>query len=103
VFSQASIDYLQAHAYTVVLWNAVPRDWLDRDWMKAALEQCLAQPWTLMVLHDDFTRALPALERFLPAVTAAGARFRQDFPAECVILRRGRPVGPIDHLIAPAI
>jgi hypothetical protein len=56
-----------------------------------------------MVLHDDFTRALPALERFLPAVTAAGARFRQDFPAECVILRRGRPVGPIDHLIAPAI
>ena len=103
VFSQASIDYMQAHAYTVVLWNAVPRDWLDRDWMKTALEQCLAQPWTLMVLHDDFTRALPALERFLPAVEAAGARFRQDFPPECVPLQRGCRVGQLDHLISPAI
>jgi hypothetical protein len=71
--------------------------------MRTALEQCLSQPWTLMVLHDDFTRALPALERFLPAVADAGARFRQDFPPECVPLRRGRTVGPLDHLIAPGI
>ena len=100
VFSRASIEFMQANAYTVVLWNAVPRDWLDRDWMKTALEQCLSQPWSLMVLHDDFTRALPALERFLPAVKEAGARFRQDFPPACVPLHQGHIVGPLDHLIA---
>ena len=101
VFSRASIEFMQANAYTVVLWNAVPRDWLDRDWMKTALEQCLSQPWSLMVLHDDFTRALPALERFLPAVKEAGARFRQDFPPACVPLHQGHLIGPLDHLTAP--
>lgn len=101
VFSRASIEFMKANAYTVVLWNAVPRDWLVRDWMKTALEQSLSQPWSLMVLHDDFTRALPALERFLPAVKEAGARFRQDFPPACVPLHQGHLVGPLDHLIAP--
>jgi peptidoglycan/xylan/chitin deacetylase (PgdA/CDA1 family) len=102
VFSRASIEYMQANAYTVVLWNAVPRDWLDREWMQTALEQCLSQPWSLMVLHDDFTRALPALERFLPAVKAAGARFRQDFPPACVPLHQGHIVLPLDNLTAPS-
>jgi peptidoglycan/xylan/chitin deacetylase (PgdA/CDA1 family) len=101
VFSRAAVDYLRANAYTVVLWNAVPRDWVDRDWMETALEQCLSQPWSLMVLHDDFTRALPALERFLPAVSQAGGRFRQDFPPACVPLHRGHAVLPMEPLIAP--
>jgi peptidoglycan/xylan/chitin deacetylase (PgdA/CDA1 family) len=101
VFSRASIEYMQAHAYTVVLWNAVPRDWMDRDWMETALEQCLSQPWSLMVLHDDFSRALPGLQKFLPAVKAAGARFRQDFPPECVPMRQGRVVFPLDQLTRP--
>jgi peptidoglycan/xylan/chitin deacetylase (PgdA/CDA1 family) len=101
VFSRASLEYLRENAYTVVLWNAVPRDWLNRDWMQTALDQCLAQPWTLMVLHDDFTRALPALERFLPAAKAAGARFRQDFPPACVPMRRGLLLLPLDPLTTP--
>jgi peptidoglycan/xylan/chitin deacetylase (PgdA/CDA1 family) len=101
VFSRAALEYLRANAYTVVLWNAVPRDWLDRDWTQTALEQCLAQPWTLMVLHDDFTRALPALEQFLPAVKAAGARFRQDFPPACVPMRQGHILLPLDPLTSP--
>jgi peptidoglycan/xylan/chitin deacetylase (PgdA/CDA1 family) len=101
VFSRASLAYLRENAYTVVLWNAVPRDWLNRDWMQTALDQCLAQPWTLMVLHDDFTRALPALERFLPAAKAAGARFRQDFPPACVPMRRGLLLLPLDPLTTP--
>jgi peptidoglycan/xylan/chitin deacetylase (PgdA/CDA1 family) len=101
VFSRASLEYLRENAYTVVLWNAVPRDWLNRDWMQTALDQCLAQPWTLMVLHDDFTRALPALERFLPAAKAAGARFRQDFPPACVPMRRGLLRLPLDPLTTP--
>jgi peptidoglycan/xylan/chitin deacetylase (PgdA/CDA1 family) len=101
VFSRAALEYLRANAYTVVLWNAVPRDWLDRDWMQTALDQCRSQPWTLMVLHDDFTRALPALERFLPAVKSAGARFRQDFPPACVPMRNGHVLQPLDHITSP--
>ena len=75
VFSRASIEFMQENAYTVV-------------------------PWSLMVLHDDFTRALPALERFLPAVKEAGAKFRQDFPPACVPLHQGHIVGPLNHLVA---
>ena len=103
VFSRASIEYMKANAYTVVLWNAVPRDWMDTNWMQTALEQCAGQPWSLMVLHDDFTRALPALKEFLPAVKRAGARFRQDFPPECVPLHQGHVVLPLDHLTAASV
>ena len=102
VFSRASLEYMRAQAFTIVLWNAVPRDWLDREWVKTALAQATSQPWSLMVLHDDFTRALPALERFLPEVEKAGARFRQDFPPACIPMRRGEVTGPLDHLTAPA-
>lgn len=103
VFNRPVLEYMQAHAYSIVLWNAVPRDWLDREWVETAVMQCLSQPWSLMVLHDDFTRALPALEGFLPRVKALGARFRQDFPPACVPLHRGQLVRPLDHLLAPAI
>lgn len=103
VFSRAAVEYMKANAFTVVLWNAVPRDWVDTNWMETALQQCLSQPWSLMVLHDDFKRALPALKEFLPAVKNAGARFRQDFPPACVPLHRGHAVLPMEHLIAPAI
>jgi peptidoglycan/xylan/chitin deacetylase (PgdA/CDA1 family) len=103
VLSHAAIDYMKAHAFTMVLWNAVPRDWLDREWMHTALAQCASQPWSLMVLHDDFARALPALKDFLPAVKAAGAQFRQDFPADCVPLHQGHLRQPLDSLTSPDI
>lgn len=103
VLSHAAIEYMKANAYTMVLWNAVPRDWIDRDWTQTALDQCASQPWSLMVLHDDFTRALPALETFLPAVKRAGARFRQDFPRECVPLHQGHVMAPLDYLTASRI
>jgi peptidoglycan-N-acetylglucosamine deacetylase len=100
VLNREAAEYLQTEAFTIVLWNAVPRDWDRSDWVDVALEQVKARPWSLMVLHDKYGRVLPGLEEFLPRVVAAGARFRQDFPEECVAMRRGHPAPTLDKLIA---
>ena len=93
-------EYLKAERFTIVFGNACPRDFEFYDWVPRALEQCAERPWTLMVLHDLPGMAWPNLERFLPLALEAGARFRQDFPPECVPLQRGTVTAPIDHLIA---
>ena len=100
VFNRRVVEYMQRERYTVVLWNAVPRDWQTSQWVEIALEQCAARPWSLMVLHDKHGRVLPGLERFLPLVREAGARFRQDFPPECLVMRRGEVTPAIEPLIA---
>ena len=77
---------------TCVLWNAIPRDWADPDgWAEVALEQCLAQPRTLLVLHDLPTGAMRHLGGFI-AACAGTAAFRQEFPARVRAdpARRGR-------------
>jgi len=95
------VNYLRKHRYTCVLWNAIPRDWSDPDgWVARALDQCRAQAWSLMVLHDLPTGAMRQFERFLDGAEAAGARFRQDFPPDCVPIRRGEPMLPIDGLVS---
>ena len=99
VLNPLVFEYLKAGGFTVVFWTAIPRDW-EGDWVDRALAQCAGRPWTLMVIHDRPGCALPGLETFLPKVLAAGARFRQDFPPECVPMRRGRVLTPMDHLIA---
>lgn len=100
VFNRRVLDYLQAERYTVVLWNAVPRDWQTSAWVEIALEQCRARPWSLMVLHDMYGRCLPGLERFLPMARDAGVTFRQELPVECLPMRRGEILQPLDDLIA---
>jgi peptidoglycan/xylan/chitin deacetylase (PgdA/CDA1 family) len=101
VFNRRVVEYLEAERYTVVLWNAVPRDWQTPTWVDIAIEQCRARPWGLMVLHDAYGRALPGLERFLALARDAGVRFRQDFPPECLAMTRGVPAPLLDPLIAP--
>jgi hypothetical protein len=84
-----------------VLWNAIQRDWDDPDsWTERALDQCSRQPWTLMVLHDLPTGAMDHLERFLDRAEAAGARFRQDFPPQCVPIRSGEIALPINDYVS---
>ena len=100
VLNRLALEYLQAERYTVVLWNALPRDWVDAEWVERAVEQCSHRPWSLMVLHDREGRAIPGLERFLPRALEMGARFRQEFPDECVPIRRGVLQSPVDHLVA---
>ena len=95
------VDHLVRNKHSCVLWNAIPRDWEDPDgWADRALGQCRAQPWTLLVLHDLPTGAMAHLERFLDCVTTNGARFRQDFPPQCVPLRNGEIALPIQSYVS---
>jgi len=95
------VDYLVRNRHSCVLWNAIPRDWNDPDgWADRALDQCRSQPWTLMVLHDLPSGAMDHLESFLDRAERSGARFRQDFPPECVPIRAGEIVLPIKSYIS---
>jgi peptidoglycan/xylan/chitin deacetylase (PgdA/CDA1 family) len=103
------VDHLAAGGYSCVLWNAIPRDWDDPDgWIERALEHCRVQAWSLMVLHDLPTGAMRHLETFLDRARDAGARFRQEFPPDCVPIRAGKielPIAPyvstIEENVAP--
>ncbi len=96
LLNAAAVEILKSEKMTCVLWNCVPRDWEDpRGWAEVALAQCLAQPWSLLVLHDLPTGAMGRLKIFIDRVLDHGGRFRQDFPPQCVPLLRGEPVGPL--------
>ena len=101
LFKRAAVRHLQDQRYTCVLWNSVPGDWRDVDgWVDIAIDHCLSQPWTLMVLHDLPTGAMAHLDRFLDRVVDLGAQFRQEFPPDCVPIRRGLVVSPIDPYVS---
>jgi peptidoglycan/xylan/chitin deacetylase (PgdA/CDA1 family) len=95
-----ALDYLIAGRYTCVLWNAIPGDWRSpQAWVQAALDQCRALDWALVVLHDLPTGAMDHLERFIALARDDGAIFTQEFPPACVPLVQGRLVGPIDDYV----
>ena len=97
----AVVEHLTRNRHSCVLWNSIPRDWDDPDgWTDRALDQCSRQPWTLMVLHDLPTGAMDHFERFLDRAEAAGARFRQDFPPQCVPIRNGEIALPINDYVS---
>lgn len=90
LLSRPVLDFLKAGAYTCVLWNVIPRDWAEPDiWPENAMALMRPLPWSLVVIHDLPTGAMDQLPRFIAMVRAAGGRFRQDFPADCVPLRSG--------------
>jgi peptidoglycan/xylan/chitin deacetylase (PgdA/CDA1 family) len=96
----AAVQVLKNEKMTCVLWNAIPRDWEDpRGWAEVALAQCLAQPWTVLVLHDLPTGAMGRLKIFIDRVLDHGGRFRQDFAPQCVPILRGEPVRPLEPYV----
>jgi peptidoglycan/xylan/chitin deacetylase (PgdA/CDA1 family) len=100
LLSRAAVDYLEAGRFSCVLWNAIPRDFADPDgWVERALDQCRAQPWTLIVLHDLPNGAMRHLDLFLQSAADLGARLRQDFPPDCVPIVDGVVVRPLDGLV----
>ena len=100
LLSASAVEVLKKEKMTCVLWNAIPRDWEDpRGWAELAMAQCLAQPWTLLVLHDLPTGAMGRLKIFIERVRDHGGTFRQDFPPGCVPLRRGEAVGDLTPYI----
>jgi len=103
LLNEAAVQVLTSEKMTCVLWNAIPRDWEDpRGWAEVALAQCLAQPWTLLVLHDLPTGAMGRLKIFIERVRDHGGRFRQDFPPECVPILRGEARAPLEPYLSPA-
>ncbi len=104
LLSAEAAAHLAAHGHTVVLWSAVPGDWHDPDgWPDRALAQCAATPRPLLVLHDIPGAALAQLDGFLGRLADAGARFRQDFPEDAVVMRRGIPAAGFSACVTAAI
>jgi peptidoglycan/xylan/chitin deacetylase (PgdA/CDA1 family) len=100
LLNKAALEILKKERFTCVLWNAVPRDWKHpHGWVDVALAQCRAQAWTLLVLHDLPNGAMDHLAEFIERSRAAGARFVQDFPPECVPLVRGEAVAPLEPYV----
>jgi peptidoglycan/xylan/chitin deacetylase (PgdA/CDA1 family) len=101
LLNQEALDVLQQEKMTCVLWNAIPRDFENPDgWVDVAVAQCLAQPWTLLVLHDLPNGAMKHLDLFLIALQDKGAHFRQDFPADCVPMRQGKVIRAIGSYVS---
>ena len=100
LLNPAVVDRLKAGGYTCVLWNSVPRDWLDPEgWLDRALADCQSRDWTLLVLHDIPTGAMAHLEEFIVRQQRAGFEFTQEFPPDCVPILDGKVVLPLDGYV----
>lgn len=101
LLSPRAVDHLVAGGYTCVLWTAVPGDFEDHDgWPERAMRQIGQRDHALLVLHDAVPPAMRHLDRFLARLRDAGHSFRLDPPDDCVPIRRGRLVGPLDGLVS---
>ncbi|EHM03172.1 polysaccharide deacetylase [Acetobacteraceae bacterium AT-5844] len=103
LLSGGALRYLRNGGYTCVLWNAVPGDFHDPDgWVETALTLCADPAPAALVLHDLPNGAMRHLDRFLGMLLDRGTRFVQDFPADCILLRRGHAVRPLaNYVTAP--
>jgi peptidoglycan/xylan/chitin deacetylase (PgdA/CDA1 family) len=91
------VKELVSRRYTTVLWNCVPGDWRDPEgWVTTALRQCRSIDWSLLVLHDQPSGAMKHLDRFLTELKESNATIVQEYPDDCVPIREGRIVGPIE-------
>lgn len=100
LLNSAVVERLKAGAYTCVLWNSVPRDWVDPEgWLARALADCQSRDWSLVVLHDIPTGAMRHLDEFLTRLKAAGFEFMQQFPPDCTPIVHGQVVLPLDPYV----
>jgi peptidoglycan/xylan/chitin deacetylase (PgdA/CDA1 family) len=100
LLSRAALELLQKRKYTCVLWSNVPGDWKDQDgWVDRGISEAASRDWTVVVIHDVENAALPRLPEFLDRLDSQGIEFRQDFPDEVVITRRGEVVSPLGFQI----
>ncbi len=103
LLTRRAVDYLVAHRYSCIVWNSVPRDWIDPDgWAARALADAATRPHTLLVLHDIPNACLAALPGFIDAARAAGFELVADAPPDCAPIVDGRVVGNLDELVAAA-
>jgi peptidoglycan/xylan/chitin deacetylase (PgdA/CDA1 family) len=100
LLSPEAAAHLQHRGYTCVLWNSVPRDWVDpATWPATALADLDRRPHTLLVLHDIVGACLDQLDAFLRAAMSRGHEITNELPAECVPIRAGAVVGDLRDLV----
>ncbi|MEP7353253.1 MAG: polysaccharide deacetylase family protein [Acidobacteriota bacterium] len=100
----AVAERLASRGYSTVLWNCVPGDWRDPEgWVDTALQQIKTRDWSLMVLHDQPSGAMKHLDRFLTALKDANVPIAQEYPDDCVPMREGRIVSPMEPWTSPRI
>jgi peptidoglycan/xylan/chitin deacetylase (PgdA/CDA1 family) len=100
LLSRAALQQLQKGKYTCVLWSSVPGDWKDQDgWVDRCLSEVALRDWTVVVLHDVENASLPRLPEFLDRLDSLGMEFRQDYPEDVVMTRRGELVSPLTSQI----
>jgi peptidoglycan-N-acetylglucosamine deacetylase len=100
LLSREARDLLVAGRYTCVLWNALPRDWVDPDgWVDRAMAQIAERAHSLVVLHDLPTGAMRHLPAFLDRLLSGGVRIVQDIPADCLAIVGGVPTDYCDGCV----
>jgi peptidoglycan/xylan/chitin deacetylase (PgdA/CDA1 family) len=100
LLSRAALQLLQNGRYTCVLWSSVPGDWKDQGgWVDRCMADLAGRDWTVIVLHDVENAALPRLPEFLDRLESLGIEFRQEFPDDVVIVRRGEAIGSLDRVL----
>ena len=96
LLSRAALKLLVAGEYTCVLWSSVPGDWKDQEgWVDRCLSELAEREWTVVAIHDIENAAFPRLPEFLDRLESLGVEFRQDFPEDVVITRRGELVSAL--------
>jgi peptidoglycan/xylan/chitin deacetylase (PgdA/CDA1 family) len=92
LLNREAIAYLVAQRYTVVAWNAVPRDYEPPPgaWVDRALSAIDSQPRTLLVLHDHVATTPDALPGFLDEIARRGVELSTSFPPACIGIDAGR-------------
>jgi peptidoglycan/xylan/chitin deacetylase (PgdA/CDA1 family) len=90
---------LIADGCTCVLWNSVPRDWVDPDrWVSNAFAGIARRRWTVVVLHDVPDAALGHLDEFLARCADEGIELTADVPDSCTPIRSGVPTSSFELL-----
>lgn len=96
LLSRAALQILQREKFTCVLWSSVPGDWKDQNgWVDRCLSDVAAHDWTVVAIHDVENAALPRLAELLDRLDSLGVEFRQDFPEDVFVTRRGELVSPL--------
>jgi peptidoglycan/xylan/chitin deacetylase (PgdA/CDA1 family) len=105
-YSPEAVAYLCENGYSSVMFNCVADDWVDGDaWPEIALAKMGAQDWTLLIVHDvdriggSRYGGMNHLGAFLDEAIARGVEIVQEFPDECVPIRKGEVGGSLDGLV----
>ena len=92
LLSPAAAEYLRAEQFTCMLWNCVPRDWVEpHAWAPRALAALHELEHEVLVVHDIANASLAALEQFIIDARSLGADFTLELPASCLPIVDGKP------------